>query len=56
MTKLCVPITLWVIASSETSVSKNTPKTIAMSKHAKDLIASKNTKVNANTEVIAKDT
>ena len=56
MTKLCVPITPLVIASSETIVSMNTPKKIAMTKHAKELIVSKDTKVNANTEVIAKDT
>ena len=55
-TKLCVPITPLVIASSETIVSKNTPMKIAMTTHAKELIGSKDTKVNANTEVIAKDT
>ena len=31
-------------------------KKIAMTKHAKELIVSKDTKVNANMEVIAKDT
>ena len=49
MTKLCVRIIFLVIASSETNVSKNTQKKIAMTKHAKELTVSKETIVNANT-------
>ena len=56
MTKFCVPITPLVIGSSETIVSKNTPKMIPMTKHAQELFVSKDTKVNPNMEVIAKDT
>ena len=56
MTKLCVPITLLVIANSETVASKNTPKKIAMTKPGKELIVSKDTEVNANTEAFAKET
>ena len=56
MTKLCVPIILVVIASSETIASKNTSKKIAMTKHAKELFFSKDTEVNANTEAIVKET
>ena len=39
---------------SETIVSKNTPKKVTMTKHAKGFIILNDTKVNANTEVIAK--
>ena len=56
MTKLCVPITLLVIVNSETIASKNTPKKIEMTKHAKELIVSKDTEVNAKTKTFAKET
>ena len=44
MTELGVSITPLVIESSETIVSKNTPKKIAMTKLANELIVSKYTK------------
>ena len=42
-------------ASLKTSVSKNTPKKIAMMLHVTELGALRDTEVYANTEVIVKD-